>query len=59
MLLRFRENTQAVGQTDLVVHVPVMLQVLGILVEFPAVHAAHGIHDQVVMQVARVHMGGD
>ena len=44
------------GQTDLVVYIPVMLQVLGILVEFPAVHTAHRVDNQVVMQVARIDM---
>ena len=44
---------------NLVIHVPVMLQVQGILVQLPAIHTAHGIDYQVVMQVARVHMGGD
>ena len=44
------------SQTDLVIHVPMVLQVLGILVELLAVHAAYGIYDQVVMQVARIDM---
>ena len=59
MLLGFWEDTQAVGQTDLVVYVPAMLQVSCVLVELLPVYAAYGIYDQVVMQVARVHMGGD
>lgn len=59
MLLGFWEDTQAVGQTDLVVYVPVVLQVCCVLVELLAVYTAHGIHDQVVMKVAGVHMGGD
>lgn len=44
------------SQTDLVIHVPVMLQVQGILVQLPAIHTAHGIHNQVVVQVARIDM---
>ena len=35
-LLRFWENTQAVGQANLVVYVPVVLQIRRVLVQLPA-----------------------
>ena len=59
MLLRFWKDTQVVLHANLVVYVPVILQVSCVLVELLPVYAAYGIYDQVVMQVARVHMGGD
>lgn len=59
MLLRFWKDTQVVLHANLVVYVPVVLQVSCVLVEFPAVHTAHRVDYQVVMQVARVHMGGN
>ena len=54
MLLRFWKDTQVVLHADLVVYVPVMLQVCCVLVELLAVYTAHGIHDQVFMQVTGV-----
>ena len=41
---------------NLVVYVPVVLQVSCVLVEFPAVHTAHRVDYQVVMQMARIDM---
>lgn len=44
------------SQTDLVIHVPMMLQVRSVLVELLAIHAAHRIHNQVIVQVPCVDM---
>ena len=44
---------------DLVVYIPVMLQVRCVLVELLPVHTAHRIDHQVIVDVSGVYMGGD
>ena len=44
---------------NLVVYVPVMLQVRRVLVELLAVHAAYRIDHQVIVDVSGVNVGGD
>ena len=44
---------------NLVVYVPVMLQVRRVLVELLAAHAAYRIDHQVIVDVSGVNMGGD
>lgn len=46
------------GGTNLIISQPVGLQVGGALVEFPAVLEADAVHDQVVVQVVGVYVGG-
>lgn len=50
---------QTVGHTDLVIDLPLPLEVSGVLVEFAACLAANTVDDQVVVEVVGVHMGGD
>ena len=57
LLLRRRQNFQAVGKADLIVGQPVGLQVGGALVEFLSILKADTIHHQVVVQVVGIHMG--
>lgn len=47
------------GETELIVDLSVPLQVCGILMQLSAVFAADAVDKQVVVQMSRVHMGGN
>ena len=57
MLLRCLQHAQTVGETDLVVDLPVLLEVCGILMQLSAALAAHAVDYQMVVEVIRVQMG--
>ena len=58
LLLRRRQNFQAVGKADLIAGQPVGLQVSGALVEFLAVLERDAVHHQVIVQMAGVDVSG-
>ena len=58
LLFRRRQDLQTVGGTDFITGQPVVLEVGGALVEFPAVLKADAVDDQVAVQVVGVYVGG-
>ena len=59
VLFRGLQHIQAMSQTELIVDLPVPLQVSGVLMQLFTILTADAVDDQVVVQMVRVHMGGD
>lgn len=59
VLLRWLQHTQTVGHTDLVIDLPLPLEVCGVLVELVSILPAHAVDDQVIVEVLGIHMGGN
>ena len=53
------QHLQSVGHADLVVDLPLPLEIYGVLVELAAILPAYAVDDQVVVEVAGVCVGGD
>ena len=58
-LLRRLQHTETVSDADLIIDFPVLLKVIGVLMELPAINMTDAVDYQVVVQMIGVDVGGD
>ena len=59
LLVRLLQHIQTMGETDLIVHLSVHQQIAVTLVELVAILEADAVDHQMVVQMARVNVGGN